>query len=418
MSNLLLFTPGKLGPLELRNRSIRAAAFEGMAFNHEVTEELIGYHTALAKGGVGMTTVAYASVNKAGLSFPHQLYMRKEIAPALQKLTAAVHKEGAAASIQLGHGGNMANSTITGMRPLAPSGGINWYGPAWPRSMKMEDITSLKNDFVFAVQLAAESGFDAVEIHAGHGYLISQFLSPYTNRRKDQYGGKFQNRKRLMTEILQSVRKAMPSKMALLVKMNCWDGFEGGITWEEGIQTAKDIEACGADAIVVSGGFVSRAPMYVMRGKIPVDIMAYFIRAAWKKMFVKWFGGSLIPGLPFTEGYFMEAAKRIQNVIRIPVVLVGGMNSAETINNALHDGFQFIAMARALIHNTHFINDLRNATISKSGCTVCNYCVARMYSGQIACYLNEKDLPTGLRNKIAAMEKEQQSDSLITISAT
>lgn len=416
MNNSLFFTPAKLGPLQLRNRSIRAAAFEGMTPGHEVSDALISYHTALAQGGVGMTTVAYASVNKCGVSFPHQLYMRKEIKASLQKLTAAVHKEGAAVSIQLGHGGNMANRTVTGIRPVAASGGINWYGPTFPRSMVTHDIESLKKDFVQAVLLAAESGFDAVEIHAGHGYLISQFLSPYTNKRKDLYGGKFENRKRLMTEVLRSVREAMPEKMALLVKMNCWDGFEGGITREEGILTAKEIAACGADAVIVSGGFVSRAPMYVMRGKMPVDIMAYFIKEAWKKMFVSWFGESLIPAIPFHEGFFMEAAKSIQNSLSIPVVLVGGMNSIKTINKAMEEGFQFIALARALIHNTNFINDLRNETINRSECTICNYCVAKMYSGQIACHLNEKNLPAALQAKIAVMEKNLQTSFQTKIS--
>ena len=219
-----------------------------------------------------------------------------------------------------------------------------------------------------------------------------------------------------MTEVLRSVREAMPEKMALLVKMNCWDGFEGGITQEEGILTAKEIAACGADAVIVSGGFVSRAPMYVMRGKMPVDIMAYFVNEAWKKMFVRWFGESLIPAIPFHEGYFMDAAKSIQNSLSIPVVLVGGMNSIKTINKAMEEGFQFIAMARALIHNTNFINDLRYETINRSECTICNYCVAKMYSGQIACHLNEKNLPAALQAKIAVMEKNLQTSFQTKIS--
>lgn len=137
----------------------------------------------------------------------------------------------------------------------------------------MEEV---KNDFKNAVRIAAESGFDAVEVHAGHGYLISQFLSPYTNKRRDAYGGSFENRKRFMTEMLMAVRESMPSNMAMIVKMNCWDGFESGITKEEGVLTAKAIEQCGADAVVVSGGFVSRAPMYVMRGRMPCGYYGLF----------------------------------------------------------------------------------------------------------------------------------------------
>lgn len=403
MNQSKFFTEGKLGPLSLRNRSIRAAAFEGMAEHHHVTDALVNYHTSVAKGGVGMTTVAYASVSKSGLSFPHQLWMQKDMAAGLKKLTGSVHHEGAAVSVQIGHCGNMANSSVTGTRPLAPSGGINWYGPTFPRSMKPRDMAEVKDDFKNAVRIAAESGFDAVEVHAGHGYLISQFLSPYTNKRTDAYGGSFENRQRFMTEMLTAVREVMPSNMALIVKMNCWDGFESGITEEEGVLTAKAIEQCGADAVVVSGGFVSRAPMYVMRGRIPVDIMAYFIREGWKKFFVKLAGEQLIPPVPFTEGYFMEEAKRIQSAIKIPVVLVGGMNSMRTIEKAMAEGFQWIAMARALIENPHFVNDLRNEVIEKSGCTICNYCVAKMYSGEMACHLHQNNLPEALKQKIAAL---------------
>lgn len=403
MNRSKFFTEGKLGPLLLRNRSIRAAAFEGMSQHHNITDALVNYHTSVAKGGVGMTTVAYASVSKSGLSFAHQLWMRKEIVADLKKLTNSVHREGAAVSVQIGHCGNMANRSVTKARPLAPSGGINWYGPTFPIGMKLRDMEQVKNDFRNAVQIAAESGFDAVEVHAGHGYLISQFLSPYTNKRSDDYGGSFENRKRFMIEILKAVREVMPSNMALIVKMNCWDGFDNGMTKEEGVLTAISVEQCGADAVVVSGGFVSRAPMYVLRGQMPVDILAYFIREGWKRFFVKLTGQQLIPPVPFTEGYFMEEAKRIQQAIKIPVVLVGGMNSMHTIEKAMHEGFQWIAIARALIENPNFVNDLRNEVIEKSGCTICNYCVAKIYSGEMACHLHEEHLHEALKKKIAAL---------------
>ncbi|MCW5907926.1 MAG: NADH:flavin oxidoreductase [Chitinophagales bacterium] len=397
------FSPGKLGPLTLRNRSIRAAAFEGMSAHHNVTEALIAYHTAVAKGGTGMTTVAYASVNKSGLSFEHQLWLRKEIIPQLRKLTDSIHREGAAASIQIGHCGNMANSAVTATRPLAPSGGINWYGPTIPRRMSKTDIAEVIADFRNSVRIAAESGFDAVEVHAGHGYLISQFLSPYTNKRNDEYGGSFENRSRFMREVLTAVREKLPPHMALLVKMNCWDGFEGGITKQEAAQTARIIEQCGAHAIVVSGGFVSRAPMYVMRGSMPIDVMAHFIREPFKRFFVKHFGKQLIPSLPFSEGYFMEEAKSIQKEVTIPVVLVGGMNSITTIEKAINEGFEWIAIARALIENPNFVNDLKNEVIRKSACTICNYCVAKMYTEEMACHLHQSNIPEALKPKIAAL---------------
>lgn len=403
MNPSTFFTEAKLGPLTLRNRSIRAAAFEGMGDHHTVTDALIKYHTDVAKGGVGMTTMAYASISKSGLVFPHQIWLRDEIVEDLKKLTSSVHRQGAAVSVQIGHCGNMANAALTGLRAIAPSAAINLYGPTFPRGMKKKDIEEVKNDFKNAVRIAAESGFDAVEVHAGHGYLISQFLSPYTNKRKDEYGGSFDNRKRFMVEMLTAVREALPPHMALIVKMNCWDGFESGITKEEGVLTAQAIAQCGADALVVSGGFVSRAPMYVMRGKMPIGIMAHFIGQGWKRFFVKLVGKQLVPSVPFKEGYFMEEAERIQRAIAIPVILVGGMNSMQTIDKAMDKGFQWIAIARALIENTNFVNDLKHEVIEKSACTICNYCVAKIYGSTMSCHLHETNMSEDLKRKVVAL---------------
>ena len=398
-----LFETGQLGPITIRNRTIRAAAFEGMSQENGVTDALIDYHRSVAKGGVGMTTVAYAAVSKSGISFPHQLWLRKEVVEDLKQLTKAVHDEGAKASIQLGHCGNMADKSVTGQRPFAPTGGVNWYGPTFPKTMSKADINQVINDFQQAVLLAHEAGFDAVEIHAGHGYLISQFLSPYTNKRKDEYGGSFENRSRFLVQVLEGIKAILPSEMAMLVKMNSSDGFDGGITFEEAKRIAKLIESCGAHAIVVSGGFVSRAPMFVLRGAMPIDIMAYYMKNPFLKFFVKLFGGSLIKSVPFKEGYFMDVAQEIQGEIDIPVVLVGGMNSTESINSAFDRGFEWIAIARALIHDTGFVNKLRDAEIAQSRCTICNYCIAKMYSGTMACHFNEHNLPADLVQKIKAI---------------
>ena len=329
MENSLFFSPGKIGALTLRNRSIRAAAFEGMSYNHDVSDDLLNYHTAVAKGGVGMTTIAYASVSRSGLSFNSQLWLRDEIVSNLKKLTESIHREGAAASIQIGHCGNMGKKSVSGFRPFAPTGGFNMYGPNFPRTMKKADIDQVIDDFRQAVRITAKSGFDAIEVHAGHGYLISQFLSPYTNKRKDEYGGSFENRSRFMREVLTAVKESLPKHMALIVKMNSSDGFKSGITHEESLLTAKLIEQCGADAIVVSGGFVSKSPMFILRGAMPVDIMAWFMTDPILKFFVRLFGKQLIRPVKYSEGYFMEEAETIKRMVSIPLVVVGGMNSME-----------------------------------------------------------------------------------------
>ncbi len=390
------FDPLQIGPLVLRNRFIRSAAFEGMARHHTVTPDLIDYQASVAAGGVGMTTVAYAAVSKSGLSFSHQLWLRDEILPVLRQLVSAIKSNGAAASIQIGHAGNMANQSVTGIRPMDPSGRINLYGPAWPRKMEQQDIDQVIYDYRNAVLIAKEAGFDAVEVHAGHGYLISQFLSPYTNRRSDEYGGSAQNRSMFLKQVLRTCREAAGKDMALLVKMNMHDGFSGGVTEEEALATATLIENCGADAIVLSGGFVSKTPLYIMRGEITPRIMAYHMKGLLVKSMVRWFGYRLMKPLPFEEGYFLDQACRFREMVSIPLVVVGGLNSMATIQRALAMGFDGLGMARALIHNPHFINDLRDKVLQKSGCTICNYCVAVMYAGQMRCFMNDSTAPEEL----------------------
>jgi 2,4-dienoyl-CoA reductase-like NADH-dependent reductase (Old Yellow Enzyme family) len=390
------FDPLRIGPVILRNRFIRSAAFEGMSAGHTVTPELIAYHSAVAEGGVGMSTVAYAAVSKSGLSFAHQLWLRKEMIPDLKKLTMAIKSHGAKASIQIGHTGNMSHAGVTGMRPIAPSGRLNLYGPTWPRQMDRADIDQVISDFRQAVLIAKESGFDAVEIHAGHGYLISQFLSPYTNHRKDDYGRSFQNRSRFLREVLLACRNAAGPDMAMLVKMNMSDGFKEGISKEEALATARIIEDGGADAIVLSGGFVSKSPLYIMRGEITPRIMAYHMKGLLIKSFVRLFGYQLMKPLPFTEGYFLEDARHFREVVKIPLVVVGGLNSLPTIQKALDLGFEGIGLARALIQNPRFVNELRDGLLQKSGCTVCNYCVAVMYSGQMRCFMDDPTAPDEL----------------------
>lgn len=386
----------QIGPLHLRNAFIRSAAFEGMAANNTVTDDLIQYHSQVAKGGVGMTTVAYASINKSGLAFKHQLLLSESIIPDLKKLTSAIHQHGALASIQIGHTGNMSKKSVCGTQPIAPTGRFNIYGPSKPRKMNQQDMEEVVNDFANAVQIAKSSGFDAVEIHAGHGYLISQFLSPYTNTRKDEYGGSFENRSKFLKMVLNACRKAAGADMAIIVKMNMSDGFKSGITHEEAIETAKIIEAHGADAIVLSGGFVSKAPLYVMRGQIPPKIMAYHIKNVMVKLLVRFFGYQLMKPLPFKEGYFLDDAKAFREAVKIPLVVVGGLNSIPTIQKALDMGFNGIALARALIQNTNFVNDLKEHHIQKSACTICNYCVAVMYSGKMRCFMDDDTAPKHL----------------------
>jgi len=388
-----LFTEGVIGPLKIRNRSIRSAAYEGMAPGHLVSDELIDYHRAVAAGGIGMTTVAYASVMQSGLSFPNQLWLRKEAVPGLRKLTDAVHAEGAHASIQIGHCGNMACYRLAGGLPWAPSGGINLYGPTFPRTMHRKDISEVVDHFKLAVGLARESGFDAIEVHAGHGYLISQFLSPYSNHRKDNYGGSFENRTRFMREVMDQVMPAAGDDLAVLVKMNMRDGFKGGMEIEECLEVAKILEKTGVHAIILSGGFVSRAPMYVMRGAMPFRVMSSGVKNPVTRMLMRWFGDVLCKPEPFEEAYFLEDACRFRDALKLPLVYVGGLNSREAIEKTLGKGFDFVAFARALVNDPAFIRKLETGESACTECNTSNFCVASIYTGSMRCHQNVHHLP-------------------------
>lgn len=391
----ILFTPFSLGPLKLRNRSIRSAAFEGMSPGHLVSDDLISYHQAVSAGGVGMTTVAYAAVSQSGLSFHHQLWLRDEAVPGLRKLTDIVHKEGAAAAIQIGHCGLMAKKSVSGGVCFAPSGKFNLYGPTWSRTMTTDEVHSVVSDFGKAVHLSRETGFDTVEVHAGHGYLISQFLSPYTNKRKDEYGGLFENRSRFMLEVIREVMKAAGNDIAVVVKMNLRDGFQGGMEMDESIRVAKLLESEGVHGLVLSGGFVSKAPMYVMRGRMPLEVMTEsLVKDKWMKPFLKYFGDLLMKPEPFSEGFFLEDALKIRAAVKLPLIYVGGLVSLDKIEEVLGKGFEFVQIARALINDPEFINKLKSGEITRSACQHSNYCIAVMYSGKMKCFQHEENLPS------------------------
>ena len=405
MDKSILFTPGKIGPLTLRNRTIRAAAFESMCPGNAPSEQLFNYHTSVAAGGIGMTNIAYAAVTQSGLSFERQLWMRPDIIPGLRKLTDAIHKEGAAASIQLGHCGNMSHKRICGCTPISASSGFNLYSPTIVRGMKQSEIASMARAYGEAVRLAREAGMDAVEIHAGHGYLISQFLSPYTNHRKDEYGGSLENRMRFMRMCMEEVMKAAGSDMAVTVKTNMRDGFKGGLEIDECLEVARTLQdQCGAHALVLSGGFVSRAPMYVMRGEMPIRTMAYYMPRGYLPIGIRMVGKYMIPSEPFKEAYFLEDALKFRKALHLPLIYVGGLVSRDKIEEVLNDGFEFVAMARALVNEPGFVNRMKEDEHARCDCGHSNYCIARIYSEDMVCHKNVKGLPECIVREIKRLE--------------
>ncbi|MBQ5481858.1 MAG: NADH:flavin oxidoreductase, partial [Bacteroidales bacterium] len=391
-----IFTPVTIGPVTLRNRVIRSAAFENMAYGNSPSQDLYDYHVAVARGGVGMTTLAYASVNRSGLSFDGQLWMRPEIVPGLKRITDAVHAAGAKCSIQLGHCGNMTHRATCGCMPVGASSGFNLYSPTFVRGLKVAEIDELVEDFGRAVNLAREAGFDCVEIHAGHGYLISQFLSPYTNHRRDEYGGSLDNRMRLMRRVITRVLEAAGDDLGVVVKMNMHDGFRRGMQEAECLEVARELERLGVHAIVLSAGFVSKAPMEVMRGAMPLKSMAHYMdpwKFWWLRALVRVFGRVMIPTVPYKEGYFLEDALKFRAAVKLPLIYVGGMVSRQKMEEVLAAGFQGLQMARALVRDTDFVNKLHRGEVDRSECRHSNYCIGRMYTLEMKCNRCVADLP-------------------------
>ena len=404
-----IFTPVTIGPVTLRNRVIRSAAFENMAYGNSPSQDVYDYHVAVARGGVGMTTLAYAAVDRSGLSFDGQLWMRKEIVPDLRRITDAIHAEGAKASIQLGHCGNMTHRSTCGCMPVGASGGFNMYSPTFVRSLKINEIHDLVKAFGNAVNLAREAGFDCVEIHAGHGYLISQFLSPYTNRRHDEFGGSLENRMRFMRMVISEVMKAAGDDIGVIVKMNMHDGFKKGMQRAECLEVAKELERLGVHAIVLSAGFVSKAPMEVMRGAMPLKTLAHYMdmkKFWWLKAALLTIGRLLIPTVPYREGYFLEDAMQFRQVLKLPLIYVGGLISKDKMEEVLAAGFQGLQVARALVHDTDFVNKLHSGEITCSGCKHSNYCIGRMYTLEMRCHHCVENMPASLRKEIEKAEAE------------
>lgn len=403
-----IFTPYKLGPIELRNRTIRSAAFEGMGRNNGPTEELFNYHRAVAKGGIGMTTVAYAAVCRSGISFDSQLWMREEIVPELKRLTDAVHAEGAKASIQLGHCGNMTHRRTCGQMPIGASSGFNLYSPTFHRKMNQKDIDEVVKAYGDAVRLAMKAGFDAVEIHAGHGYLISQFLSPYTNHRHDRYGGSLDNRMNFMRECIREVVKAADGKIAVTAKLNTRDGFRGGQEVDELIEVAKELRRLGVDAITLSGGFVSRAPQYVMRGEFPTKAIAHYLPASqwWLKICLYIGSWAVCPTVTFKHLFFMEDALKFKAAMPdYPFIYVGGVTTGEDARKVLENGFPLFQMGRAVLEDTDFVNKLKADENHCSGCEHSNFCIGRMYSKSMQCHKHCEDITPYLEREVQRINR-------------
>ena len=381
----VVFTPARIGELSLRNRVIRAGCYEGLARRGSITEELVKHHRCLAAGGIAMTTLGYCAVSADGRGFPDELWMREELVPQLERLATAVHAEGAAASIQLVHCGFFSNPSVIGKRPLGASRRLCLYRGAVCTEMSPAEIEEKTADFAAAARLARAAGFDAVEIHAGHGYLLSQFLSPWTNRRGDQYGGNLENRLRFPAAVIHRVREAVGPDFPVLAKMNQRDGFRGGLEIDEAVQAARRFETEGASALIPSCGFTARTPLYMMRGNVPVREMAANQPGLAGRLGTRLFGRFIVQRYPYRPLFLLEGARRIRAAVRIPVIYVGGVLSLEHAEAVLREGFQFAQVGRATVRDPAVVQHLQSGEARESDCDQCNRCIAAMEAGGVEC---------------------------------
>ena len=375
-----VFAPAPLGPLTLRNRIIKAATFEGVTPGGTVSDELIAFHRRVAAGGAALSTVAYLAVSPEGRTDRHCLQLSADTVPGLRRLTDAVHAEGAAAAAQIGHAGPVANARSNGAPALSPSGGFTPMGSRL-RAVDVAGIERIIEDYRCAAGLAVEAGFDSIEVHVGHNYLLSAFLSPKLNRRHDQFGGSVANRARFARTVLRTVRDAAGPDVAVTAKLNMADGVDGGLWLDESVEIATLFESDGAlDALELTGGSSLANPMYLFRGDAPLHEFGATLPPPIRLGF-RLVGHRFLKSYPYEEAFFLPYARQFRAALTTPLILLGGITELATIESALDEGFAFVAMARALLREPDLPNRMRVGASTTSLCIHCNKCMPTIYSG-------------------------------------
>jgi len=351
--------PIKVRGLTLRNRVIRGAAFDGT----EVSQ-MVKTHEDVAAGGVGMTVVAYCSVARDGRTFEGQIVLRdvEDARARLRPVVDACHKHGAAICSQLTHAGSFAERPVIKEQQVSASAVFNIAGLDFPRAATKADIARLVDDFAHgAIVAVREIGFDAVELHCGHGYLLSQWMSPFHNRRTDEYGGSALNRARFPTMCLRAVRQALGPDVPILVKINANDGINAGLELPDALVMAEEFANNGADVLVVTCGNVSQNGMFMLRGASNVDKLALGLPGAGMKMLTAVFGPWMVPETPFETCFLRHEARSVLERVRgkALVCLMGGVDSLGELEGAMAEGFSFVQMIRPLIREPDFLLRVR-----------------------------------------------------------
>jgi len=387
------FSEARIRGLTLRNRLIKSATSLGMSKGGVPSPEFMRVHERLGEGGVGMTTLAYCAAEADGRLHEDMLYMHEGIRPQLQELIGRMHATGTMVSGQLGHCGSFSkNKKLTIRRPLGPSRGLNSLGLAhglpFAGALSIPQIAQRVATFGQAAGFMKSVGFDAIEVHLGHGYGISQFISPRTNKRTDRYGGSLANRMRFGLEVLEAVRVAVGEDFPLLGKISMHDGVSGGVGWDDSVEIAAMLEAGGLDVIVCSGGTSSMNPMMLFRGDSMYQGMLENERNPLMRLGLKLAGPRLFRDYPYEELYFLEPARRIRERVQCGVCYIGGVCTSESIRTVMSEGFDFIQLGRSLLFDPDFPMRAAADPEHRNGCTHCNRCATLIEApGGVHCVL-------------------------------
>ncbi|WP_370247838.1 NADH:flavin oxidoreductase [Nocardioides sp.] len=377
-----VLAPAQLGPITLRNRTVKAATFEGAAPDGQVSDALIAYHRAVAEGGIGLTTVAYLAVAPEGRTHREQIVVSRATQPGLRRLAEEIHATGAKIAGQVGHAGPVANGRSNGVHALAASRMPSPLSMQMVHSATEADLARVTGAYVTTARLLADAGFDVLELHMAHSYLISSFLAPGLNRRSDRWGGSLENRARLARQVARAVREEVGDAVAVTAKVSLSDGFKGGVTTEEGLAFAKLLEADGhLDALQLSGGSSLMNPMYLFRGDVPLKEFAASMPPLVRMGMRTPVGRSFLKRYAFEEGYFLEKARRFRAELAMPLMLLGGINRKETMDAAMAEGFDFVAMGRAVLREPDLVNRIAAGETERGVCIHCNRCMTTIYSG-------------------------------------
>jgi 2,4-dienoyl-CoA reductase-like NADH-dependent reductase (Old Yellow Enzyme family) len=376
-----LFEPAPLGPLRLRNRVLKAATFEGASPDGVVTEDLVAFHRRVAAGGAAMTTVAYLAVAPEGRTDAGCIHLTEPVLPGLRQLTDAVHSHGALAAAQLGHAGPVANGASNKTQSISAGRLFNPLAMQRTRAATEYDIARITSDYERAARMCIEAGFDSIELHLGHNYLLSSFLSPRFNPRNDRWGGTLENRARFARQVAVAVRAAVGDRLAVTAKLNMVDGFRGGLRLEDSLQVARWLQEDDAlDALELTGGSSLANPMYLFKGAAPLRefraTLPWYLRAGFSLV-----GSRFLRSYPYEEGYFLPMARQFREALDMPLVLLGGISRLETAESAIAEGFDFVAMGRALLHDPDLIRKFESGAAEASGCIHCNRCMPTIYTG-------------------------------------